>query len=216
MPKSPDIELSRIDVFVVDDHEMVRMALTDFIVRQPDFVLKGQGAGDRQTLEEIRRTSPRVVSVDLEMPVISGSQFLEFTKALTPAPRILVCSMHSAPAYVVDAFRRGADGYVLKRSPMSSYLEALRLVAGGDGYIDPSLHSDVIRRLKEPDSSEPLSPEELDALRLAADGLTNEQIAERLGQSFESVKHRLKRVFQKLEARDRSHAVAIAFKRNLL
>lgn len=203
-------------VFVVDDHEMVRMAFANYVEGHPGFRLIGQGAGDRRTLEEIDRLAPDVVTVDLEMPGISGSQFLAFLRELRRTPKILVCSMHETPAHVVDAFRRGADGYVLKRSPIATFFTALGAVADGSGFIDPGLHVDFIRRIRDPDIAEQLTVDEIAVLRLAADGFTNEQMADHLGQTLEAVKHRLKRCFQKLGARDRSHAVALAFRRNIL
>jgi DNA-binding NarL/FixJ family response regulator len=205
-----------ITVFVIDDHEMVRHAMADYIGRAQGFELVGDGAGDQRTLETVRKRRPAVVTLDMEMPSISGAQFMEYLKHETDGPRILVCSMHESAAYVSEAFRRGADGYILKRSPLSWLLDALQRVARGEGYIDPGLHVDVISQFRAAVAAGELSVEELDALRLAAQGHNNDQIAARLGASVETVKHRLRRAFRKLGATDRAHAVAIALKQQLL
>jgi len=205
-----------ISVFVVDDHEMVRRAMADYIGRADGFAMLGDGPGDQATLAAVRERRPAVVTLDMEMPSISGAQFIEYLKVEPEGPRVLVCSMHDAATYVTEAFRRGADGYILKRSPLPSLLEALRRVVDGDGYIDPGLHVDVIARFRAALSEGALTSEELDVLRLAAQGRNNEQIAERLGTSVETIKHRLRRAFRKLGASDRAHAVAIALTQKLL
>jgi DNA-binding NarL/FixJ family response regulator len=205
-----------ITVFVIDDHEMVRRAMADYISRAAGFELLGDGAGDQSTLEAVRQRRPAVVILDMEMPSISGAQFMDYLKHQPDGPKVLVCSMHESVAYVSEAFRRGADGYILKRSPLGWLLEALRRVATGDGYIDPGLHVDVISQFRAAVAEGGLTVEELDVLRLASQGRNNEQIAERLGTSVETVKHRLRRVFRKLGAADRAHAVAIALKQRML
>lgn len=208
--------MESITVFVVDDHEMVRRAMGDYIDRADGFALAGDGPGDLETLRAVRTARPAVVTIDMEMPSISGAQFIDYLKVEADGPRVLVCSMHGAAAYVTDAFRRGADGYILKRSPLPSLLEALRRVASGEGYIDPGLHVDVISRFRAALAAGALTGDELDTLRLASQGQNNEQIAERLGTSVETIKHRLRRVFRKLGASDRAHAVAIALTQKLL
>lgn len=205
-----------ISVFVIDDHEMVRRAMADYIGRANGFRLLGDGPGERQTLAVLLEQRPDVVTLDMEMPGLSGAQCIEYLKSAAEPPRVLVCSMHDGATYVAEAFRRGADGYVLKRSPLPSLLEALRRVASGDGFIDPGLHVDVIARFRAAMAEGTLTGEELDVLRLAAQGCNNEQIAERLGASVETVKHRLRRAFRKLGASDRAHAVAIALTHKLL
>jgi DNA-binding NarL/FixJ family response regulator len=207
---------SPITVFVIDDHEMVRRAMADYIGRADGFTMLGDGTGDRATLDAVRRGRPDVVTMDMEMPSISGAQFIEYLRVEPPGPRVLVCSMHDAATYVTEAFRRGADGYILKRSPLPSLLDALRRVVAGEGYIDPGLHVDVINRFRAALAEGALTGEELDVVRLAAQGRNNDQIAERLGTSVETVKHRLRRAFRKLGANDRAHAVAIALTQKLL
>jgi len=149
---------SPLSVFVIDDHEMVRRAMADYIGRAAGFAVTGDGAGDRATLDLVREQHPAVVVIDMEMPSISGAQFIAYLKAEPEAPRVLVCSMHDAATYVSEAFRRGADGYILKRSPLPSLLEALRRVAAGEGYIDPSLHVDVITRIIERERPDAILP----------------------------------------------------------
>lgn len=208
-----------ITVFVVDDHTLVRRGLVQVIDAEEDLQVVGEGVGSEETLGEVRRLRPNVIVVDLEMPQIRGAEFIESAREADPQVRALVCTMHAAHGYVSEALRRGADGYVLKSSPSHLLVDAIRSVAAGKGFIDPALQTDVIRLLQDPDQrllSSDLTAAEIEVLRLAADGLGNQEIAERTRQSVETVKLRLRRCFQKLGAADRAHAVALALRRHLI
>lgn len=206
-------------VFVVDDHTLVRKGLVQVIDAEEDLQVVGEGVGSVETLDAVRRLRPNVIVVDLEMPQIRGAEFIESAKGSDPEVRALVCTMHASHGYVSEALRRGADGYVLKSSPSHLLIDAIRSVAAGKGFIDPALQTDVIRLLQDPDQrllSSDLTAAEIEVLRLAADGLGNQEIAERTRQSVETVKLRLRRCFQKLGAADRAHAVALALRRHLI
>ncbi len=206
-------------VFVVDDHTLVRAGLVRLMKMEEDLEVVGEGEGSAETFEAIKRLAPNIVVVDLEMPEIRGADLIEMIKDANPNIKVLVCSMHAAYAYVAEALRSGADGYVLKSSPSTCLLEGIRRLAEGHGHIDPTLQSEVIKLLQNPGSkllTTELSAHETQVLRLAAEGLTNQEIAERTAQSVETVKLRLRRSFQKLGAADRANAVALALRRNLI
>jgi DNA-binding NarL/FixJ family response regulator len=208
-----------IKVFVVDDHVLVRHGITRLIDLEDDLEVVGEASGSAEAVDGVRRLRPDVVLADLEMPELRGAEFIRLVKAALPAVRVLVCTMHASYAYVAEALHAGADGYVLKSSPSSFLLEGIRRVASGQGHIDPALQSDVIRLLQSPGqraAGQDLTAQEIDALRLAAEGLGNQEIAARTGQSVETVKLRLRRSFQKLGASDRANAVALALRRNLI
>jgi two-component system response regulator DegU len=208
-----------ITVFVVDDHMLVRNGIVQVINLEEDLEVVGEGEGSAETLDVVRRLAPQVVVVDLEMPRIRGADFIERIRQYVPGIRTLVCTMHASHGYVVEALRRGADGYVLKSSPSERLVEAIRSVAAGQGFIDPALQTEVIRLLQDRDQrflASELTAAEIEVLRLAADGLSNQEIARQTRQSVETVKLRLRRSFQKLGASDRAHAVALALRRNLI
>jgi len=206
-------------VFVVDDHALVRAGLVRLMKMEDDLEVVGEGAGSADTFDAITYLTPDIVVVDLEMPEIRGADLIEMIKDANPNIKVLVCSMHASYAYVAEALRCGADGYVLKSSPSTCLLDGVRRLAAGHGHIDPTLQSDVIKLLQNPGNkllTSELTAHETQALRLAAEGLTNQEIAERTGQSVETVKLRLRRSFQKLGAADRANAVALALRRNLI
>ncbi|MBI4517681.1 MAG: response regulator transcription factor [Deltaproteobacteria bacterium] len=208
-----------ITVFVVDDHVLVRNAVAQVIKLEADLEVIGEGSGTADTVEAVRRLQPSVVVLDLEMPVIRGADFIGMITDGSAKIRTLVCSMHASYGYVAEALRRGADGYVLKSSPSTLLLEGIRAVAMGKAFIDPALQSEVLRMVQSggPRSApKDLSAREIEVLRLVAEGLSNEEIAQRTQQSLETVKLRMRRAFQKLGATDRTHAVALALRQNLI
>jgi DNA-binding NarL/FixJ family response regulator len=162
---------------------------------------------------------PKVLVVDLEMPTIRGADLIAMAKDAVPSLRVVVCTMHGAHGYVAEALRCGADGYVLKSSSSDLLVAAIVAVAEDRGFIDPALQGEVVRLVqdrKQSGAPVDLTVAEIQVLRFAADGLTNQQIAERIGQSVESVKLRLRWSFRKLGATDRASAVAAAIRRGLL
>jgi len=206
-------------VFVVDDHVLVRNAIARVISLEEDMEVVGEGTGSLETVEAVRRLCPAVVIVDLEMPGIRGADFIAMVKDASRRIRTLVCSMHASHGYVAEALRAGADGYVLKSSPSTLLMEGIRAVVAGQAYIDPALQTDVLQMLQNPESREvqkQLTAREIEVLRLAAEGLSNDEIARRTGQSLETVKLRMRRTFQKLGAADRTHAVVLALRRRLI
>jgi DNA-binding NarL/FixJ family response regulator len=208
-----------IKVFVVDDHALVRSGMVQVVNLEADLEVVGDGDGSTETIEAVRQTQPDVVVVDLEMPRIRGADFIELIKESANGARALVCTMHASHGYVAEALRRGADGYVLKSSPSALLIEGIRSVAAGKGYIDPALQTDVIRLLQDRDQrrvASDLTAQEIEVLKLASEGLSNQEIARRTRQSIETVKLRLRRSFQKLGAADRANAVALALRRNLI
>lgn len=208
-----------LSVFIVDDHALVRNGVRQIVDLEEDMRVVGEGTGSSEALEAIGRAQPDVVVVDLEMPGIRGVDMIEMVKRCSPRTHSLVCSMHASYGYVAEALRRGAEGYVLKSSPSALLVEGIRRVAMGQGYIDPSLQNDVLKLLQDRDQSlfsEELTLKELEVLQLAAEGLGNQEIAERTHQSVETVKLRLRRSFRKLGASDRANAVALALRRSLI
>src|SRR5262249_53088385 len=138
-------EIMPISVFVVDDHVLVRSGITQLIRLESDLEVAGDGPGTSETLDRISRQPPDVAVVDLEMPQIRGADFIQSLKHRVPSTKTLACTMHASRGYVAEALRRGADAYVLKSSPSDWLLAAIRSVAAGKAYIDPSLQDEVVR-----------------------------------------------------------------------
>jgi DNA-binding NarL/FixJ family response regulator len=208
-----------IGVYVVDDHELVRKGIVQLLQLEKDLKVLGEGAGTLETLENVVREVPHVAIVDLEMPQIRGADFIQTLKRRTPAVKAIACTMHASRGYLAEALRAGADGYVLKSSPSDMLVAGIRSVAAGKAYVDPTLQNEIVRLLQDRDARAiqlDLTAQEVEVLRLVADGLTNQEIAQQTHQSLESVKLRLRRCFHKLGANDRAQAVAVAVRRSLI
>jgi DNA-binding NarL/FixJ family response regulator len=208
-----------ITVFVVDDHELVRKGIVQLLRLEKDLRVVGEGSGTLETFETVIRQEPNVAVVDLEMPQIRGADFIQSLKRRAAEIKVLACTMHSSRGYLSEALRAGAEGYVLKSSPSDWLVAGIRSVSTGKAYVDPSLQDEMVRLVQDRDSQAmqfDLTAQELEVLRLVADGLTNQEIAAQMHHSLESVKLRLRRSFQKLGANDRAHAVAVAVRRSLI
>jgi DNA-binding NarL/FixJ family response regulator len=208
-----------ISVFVVDDHELVRKGIVQLLRLEKDVRVLGEGSGTLETFETVVRLQPNVAVVDLEMPQIRGADFIQSLKRRTSEIKVVACTMHSSRGYLSEALRAGAEGYVLKSSPSDWLVAGIRSVGAGKAYVDPTLQDEMVRLVQDRDSQAmqfDLTAQELEVLRLVADGLTNQEIAQQMHHSLESVKLRLRRSFQKLGANDRAHAVAVAVRRSLI
>ncbi|MFF4096956.1 response regulator [Streptomyces sp. NPDC001834] len=213
-----------IRVLVCDDQMLIRTGLVTIIDAQPDMEVAGE-CGDGQTGVEIaHRVQPDVVVMDIRMPVLDG---LEATRLLAgagvPHPvKVLVVTTFNLDEYVYEALRAGASGFLLKDAPPDRLLHGIRTVATGAALLDPDVtrrlvgrYAARIRPAENTPRDLPLTPRELEVLRLIADGLSNSEIAAALVISQETVKTFVSRILTKLQLRDRVQAVVYAYRHGL-
>jgi DNA-binding NarL/FixJ family response regulator len=201
---------------LVEDHALTRAGLRT--------ALSGAGydvvgeAGDGVTgAEVILRTVPDVAVVDLGLPGKDGIALTREIKAAGIGTRILVLTMQELDAEVIAALAAGADGYCVKSSDPGIVLDAVRTVAAGGAYFDPRIAHVVLRRFSgAPAVNSPLTPRELDVLRLVAEGVGNNEIAERLHLGLGTVKGHVRDILEKLAATDRAQAAVTAYRRGIL
>ncbi|MCQ6247954.1 response regulator [Streptomyces malaysiensis] len=214
-----------IRVLVCDDQVLVRTGLVTIIDAQPDLEVVGE-CGDGQTAVDLAgRLRPDVVVMDVRMPVLDG---IEATRLLAgagvPRPvKVLVVTTFNLDKYVYEALRAGASGFLLKDAPPSQLLHGIRTVATGAALLDPEVTRQLVgtcaARIRPPDGTPhniPLTPRELEVLRLIADGLSNSEIAGALVISQETVKTFVSRILTKLGLRDRVQAVVYAYRQGLV
>ncbi|WPB94685.1 response regulator transcription factor [Streptomyces malaysiensis] len=214
-----------IRVLVCDDQVLVRTGLGTIIDAQPDLEVVGE-CGDGQTAVDLAgRLRPDVVVMDVRMPVLDG---IEATRLLAgagvPRPvKVLVVTTFNLDKYVYEALRAGASGFLLKDAPPSQLLHGIRTVATGAALLDPEVTRQLVgtyaARIRPPDGTAhniPLTPRELEVLRLIADGLSNSEIAGALVISQETVKTFVSRILTKLGLRDRVQAVVYAYRQGLV
>ncbi|GAA2975098.1 response regulator transcription factor [Kitasatospora sp. NPDC006786] len=214
-----------IRVLVCDDQMLVRTGLVTIIGAQPDMEVAGECGDGRTGVDLARKVRPDVVVMDIRMPVLDG---LEATRLLAgvgvPHPaKVLVVTTFNLDEYVYEALRVGASGFLLKDAPPDRLLHGIRTVATGAALLDPDVtrrlvgrYAARIRPAEKTHRDIPLTPRELEVLRLIADGLSNREIAATLVISQETVKTFVSRILTKLQLRDRVQAVVHAYRHGLV
>ncbi|MEU4009783.1 response regulator [Streptomyces pseudogriseolus] len=212
-------------VLVCDDQMLVRTGLVTIIGAQPDMEVAGECADGRAAVDLAAKVRPDVVVMDVRMPVLDG---IEATRLLAGSGvrdpvKVLVVTTFNLDEYVYEALRAGASGFLLKDAPPDRLLHGIRTVASGAALLDPEVTRQLVgryaSRIRPSDGGDreiPLTPRELEVLRLIADGLSNSEIAAALVISQETVKTFVSRILSKLNLRDRVQAVVYAYRRGLV
>ncbi|MGY6018046.1 response regulator [Streptomyces spinosirectus] len=214
-----------IRVLVCDDQMLIRTGLVTIIGAQPDLEVAGECGDGRSAVDLAGRLLPDVVVMDVRMPVLDG---IEATRLLAgagvPNPvKVLVVTTFNLDEYVYEALRAGASGFLLKDAPPAQLLHGIRTVATGAALLAPEVtrrlvgrYAARIRPAEGTPHDIPLTPRELEVLRLIADGLSNSEIAGTLVISQETVKTFVSRILTKLNLRDRVQAVVYAYRHGLV
>jgi DNA-binding NarL/FixJ family response regulator len=208
-----------ITLFLADDHQIVRQGFRALLATVPDFKLVGEAGDGPTTLRQVTRYQPNVLIMDLMMPGMNGLEVARKLKAAAPRTRIVVLSMHSDEAYVVEALRAGATAYVVKEAGADALLKAIRHAALGRRYFSPPLSEesvqDYIRKAASTDADPftTLTRRERQILQLTVDGLTGKEISARLRIGPRTVETHLRRVIRKLGVRNAKHLISYALRR---
>jgi DNA-binding NarL/FixJ family response regulator len=212
---------------IVDDQAMVREGFAAVLAAQPGLTVVGQAADGADAVRQADELRPDVVLMDVRMPVLDG---LEATRqilreaAADAAPRILMLTTFDLDDYVYEALRAGASGFLLKDATAAELVHAVRVVAGGDALLAPSvtrrLIADFARRPRQgpafPSNLDVLTQRETEVLRLIARGLSNTEISETLVIAMQTTKTYVGRILTKLDLRDRAQAVVLAYESGLV
>src|SRR4051812_29961786 len=198
----------------VDDHPAVRQGLALLLASVDDIDLVESVDSGEAALDAIEKYQPAVVIVDVRLPGIDGISAIKRIAENAPNVKTVIFSAYGDKRLLSDAITAGARGYVMKGSPPEDLIRAVRTVASGRPFVDPSLSPALI--MTGPATDAPLSEREREILQLLAGGLHTEEVAAQIGLSAETVKSDTKRAIQKLEADTRVHAVAIALRKALI
>ncbi len=216
--------MSKHRIFLVDDHPIVRKGLKALIVEQSDMEVVGE-AGDGQTaLLQVIELQPDVMILDFTLPDMNGLQVVERVKQVYPNINILVLTIHEASGYLRQMFQVGASGYLLKRTAGEELAQAVRIVASGEAYLDPTLAGRMVSTLvhqgmpkgKEFITGSKLSDREKEVLRLIALGYSNKEIAVQLDLSAKTIETYKARLIEKLGLSSRSELVRYALNQGWL
>jgi DNA-binding NarL/FixJ family response regulator len=201
-----------IRILAVDDHALLREGIAALIVPEPDMTLIGACSNGREAIELFRSLRPDVTLMDLQMPEMSGLDAIIAIRGEFPDARIIVLSTYAGDVQVVRALKAGACGYLLKNLVHNELLDTIRSVHAGRKSLSPEVSIELATHATD----DPLTPAEIEVLRLIAAGNSNKQIADQLGITEDTVKGRVRNLLSKLGANDRTHAVTIGLKRGII
>lgn len=209
-----------IRIVIADDEAAIRASLQLLLTHEPGMSVVAEAADGRSAVAEARAHRPDVVLMDVQMPGITG---LEATRTLCAdpnGPRVIVLTTFDLDEFVYEALRAGASGFLLKNSPPSELVRAIRVVHAGEALLAPEVTRRLITRLAGTVAPGPspitlLTPREQDTLRLIAQGRSNPEIAQTLVLTPTTVRTYVSRILAKLGARDRAQLVVIAYEHGL-
>jgi DNA-binding NarL/FixJ family response regulator len=210
-----------IRVLVADDQSMVRAGFRMLLSREEDIEVVAEASDGREAVDKAARFNPTVVLMDIRMPELDGLEATRRILAADDGARILILTTFDLDEYVYEALRAGASGFVLKDDPPEQLLSAIRIVAGGDALLSPSVTKRVIKQFAR--APQPVAPKELGELterelevfRLIVRGLSNTEIGRELFISDTTVKTHITHILQKLGLRDRVQVVVLAYQAGL-
>ncbi len=203
---------SRIRVFSVDDHPLLREGIAALVNNQPDMMVVAQASTGGEAIQIFKKHLPDVTLLDLRLPDMSGIDTLIAIRAVFPNARIIMLTTFEGDVEIHRALQAGAYGYLLKTMPPSELLDVIRLVHAGKKRIPPEIASQLAEHIAD----EALTEREVQVLQQVAGGNRNRDIADKLFISEETVKVHIKHIMEKLGATDRTQAVAIGVRRGII
>jgi DNA-binding NarL/FixJ family response regulator len=215
-----------IRVLLVDDEQLVRSGFRLILESEPDIEVIGEAGNGADAVALTKELDPDVVLMDIQMPEMNGLEATREIAALgrQESSRVLVLTTFEIDEYVHEALRAGASGFLLKRTPAADLVAGIRVVAAGDALLAPSVTRRLIDEFAQPRAEhkidvsalQELTAREREVLALVARGHSNAEIADILVLSEGTVKTHIKRIFMKLELRDRTQAVIFAYDAGLV
>jgi two-component system response regulator NreC len=208
-------------VVLADDHPVVRQGLLALLSEVPELRVIGEASDGLEAVALVQSLAPHVLVVDVMMPGLNGLEVARRITLQSPRTRVVMLSMYANEAYVVEALRNGAAGYVLKDAPGAALVEAVRAVAGGGHYLSPPLSERAIaeyvaRAAATLDLYDTLTPREREVLQLAAEGFSSVEIAARLCISPRTAETHRGHAMQKLGIHNQTDLVRYALRRGIV
>jgi DNA-binding NarL/FixJ family response regulator len=222
-----------IKTLLVEDHELTRLGLSMILSKEPEIELIGEANNGLKGVELAKRLNPDVIVMDIGLPQIDGIEATRQIKAYNPDCKILIFTSKDSEDDIFDAFKSGADGYVMKDAPSTQFCTAIKSVSQGVAWIDPAIAKIVLANIQSPKNNAKynsvdginyqagkelykLTEREMEVLSLIVEGLSNNKIAERLTISTSTAKAHVHNVLGKLSAGTRAKATKKAITEGLV
>jgi len=215
--------MEKMRILLAEDHKVVREGTRKLLESQPDFEVVGEASDGIEAVELAKKLKPEIIIMDVSMPRLNGIEATRQIKAIYPNIAILPLTGYDDDEYVFALLEAGAAGYLLKDSSGEELIEAIRQVMTGEPVLHPKIMKKVLNRLRSPvdgqavqTAGEVLSDREPEVLRLAAQGMSNMEIADSLTLSVRTVQTHLRSIFNKLGVGSRSEAIVYGLKKGWL
>ena len=212
--------MNKISVVLADDHALVREGTRGLLEAEQDIEVVGEAGDGEEAVELVAKLRPNVVLMDIAMPKVNGIEATRQIKASHPATAVLILTAYDNDQYILALLDAGAAGYLLKNVKGVDLVNAVRAVCAGEAVLHPVIANKIFTRLADSRKErgglvqpQYLSEREMEVLRLAAKGMTNQNIAEQLHLSRRTVQAHLSSIFLKMNVGSRTEAVLEALKR---
>lgn len=209
-----------IRVVLADDHNVLRQGMAQVLDMQPDVQVVAQADNGAEAVRLVAERRPDIVLMDINMPGMDGVEAARRITASFPETGVIILTMYRRDDYVFEAIKAGANGYLLKEVELEELLDAVRAVARGEAVIDSAIASRVLAEFRRPapaaEEEEPeLAERDVEILRLLAQGLNNQDIADRLFIAEKTVRNRLSGIFSRLHLENRTQAALYAIQEGI-
>jgi DNA-binding NarL/FixJ family response regulator len=211
--------MDKIRILIADDHAVVREGTRQFLEREDDLEVVGEAADGEEAVRLVGNLNPDVAIMDISMPNIDGIEATRLIKAKYPKVAVLILSAYDDDQFVFSLLEAGAAGYLLKSVRGNELVNAIREVSAGESVLHPTIARKVLNRFthitsetQKQKTQDILTEREIEVLQLAAQGSSNQEIADSLYLSLRTVQSHLNHIFNKLEVSSRTEAVVRALK----
>jgi DNA-binding NarL/FixJ family response regulator len=199
----------RISVMIADDHPLLRSGIAAVLEADTRFSVVAEAGDGQGAIEQYQRFHPDVTLMDLQMPGLGGIEAISAIRRLDPQARIIILTTYDGDVQVARALKAGASGYLLKSMARTELGDCIVAVHAGRRHLPAQIACALASNFQQ----DLLSKRELEVLRQVAEGNSNQRVGEQLGLCEDTIKAHMKAILQKLNARDRTHAVMIALRR---
>lgn len=209
--------MDQIKIVIADDHAVVREGTRQILEQEPDMCVVGEADNGEEAVKLVTANKPNVAIIDVAMPVMDGIEATKRIKAVSPSTAVLILSAYDDDQFVFSLLEAGSAGYLLKSVRGRELVDAVRSVYAGESVLHPTIARKVLNLFARPSDRpkqavEVLSEREIEVLRLASSGMSNQDIADKLFISLRTVQAHLGHIFNKLQVSSRTEAVVHALK----
>jgi DNA-binding NarL/FixJ family response regulator len=212
-------------IVLVDDHPIVRDGIKALLVGHEDYFLAGEAADGKELLDKLPDLNPDLVILDISLPRMSGIEITKILSEQYPEIKVLILSMHTGEDFIFNAIKAGAKGYLPKNTTRKELIDAINSLVAGDIYFNDAISNTILKsyirkaqnnEANEKDTATALSPREAEILKMVAEGLTNQEISDKLFISIRTVESHKNHIMQKLKLRTTVDLVKFAIRKGIV